>query len=102
MAIWYFIYTDLEVADLEGNLQIAAQDADDLWWYSAVSDDLGPFHLEIMEHYGVKEAFRSRVSIKQNKFYALDARIKTLEFYAALPGRKLVLNEDSLVALQER
>ena len=101
MAIEYFIYTDIEAVELRKMADGVAGKYKDLyedWW---VRDDLGPFHEEIMEEYGVDRPFKSSMGSRHSKARSVEAREKLLAFFDALPGRKLVLNGDSLVDYQK-
>ena len=62
---------------------------------------MGPFHSEIMEEYGFDRGFLTRFITRHRKDRSVEAREKLLEFYATLPGRKLVLNGDVLVDCQK-
>jgi hypothetical protein len=98
MAIEYFIYSDLDKAELGRRLSIAAQSANGLWESWSAKDDLGPFHEEIMEDYGVHRGFKARVYCRHYKEHSVRARETLLAFFESLPGRKLLLNGDDLVA----
>jgi hypothetical protein len=98
MAIFYNLYCDLELTNLEQRLAVAAEAAGALWQEAIAFDDLGPFHLEVMAEYGVEEEFASKCFTRHNKFRTEDARAAMLAFYESLPGRKLLLNGDVLVA----
>ncbi len=100
MAIFYNIYSDLELADLEMRLIAASMIAGDLWEAWSASDDLGPFHLEIMAEYGVDKGFKSRCFTRHAKAQSVRARDELLAFFGSLPGRKLLLNGDVLVAFR--
>jgi hypothetical protein len=60
MAIEYFIYSDIDKAELDRRLSIAANAANGLWESWSAKDDLGPFHEEIMEEYGVDKGFQGK------------------------------------------
>ena len=98
MAIEYFIYSDIDKAELDRRLSIAANAANGLWESWSAKDDLGPFHEEIMEDYGVDKGFKARVYCRHYKEHSVRAREATLEFFESLPGRKLLLNGDDFVA----
>jgi hypothetical protein len=100
MAIEYFVYSDLDKVDMEGRLNDAARSASGLWATSKASDDLGPFHEEIMEEYGVDKGFKTSVYFRYYKEHRGAAREATLAFFESLPGRKLLLNGDDLVAFR--
>jgi len=72
------------------------------WAHSSVKADLGPFHEEIMEEYGVNEPFKTRIYSRHYKDRSVEARAKLLEFFDSLPVRKLILNGDSFVDFRER
>ena len=101
MAIFYTIYTDLEIQALARRTEATAEGTENLWedWWT--SDDLGPFHEEIMEEYGVQKGFRTSMGSRHSKDRSVEARAKLLAFFASLPGRKLILNGDSFVEYQE-
>ncbi|MCA0908209.1 hypothetical protein LCM27_17555 [Ruegeria marisrubri] len=101
MAIEYFIYTDLDAETLKRRAEIAAKDTQNLWELWWIRDDLGPFHEEIMEDYGVDKAFRTSMGSRHSKDRSVEARAKLLEFFYSLPGRKLILNGDSFVDFRE-
>ena len=98
MAIFYNVYSDLELPDLMRRLSVAAKDAGDLWESWSAHDNLGPFHLEIMAEYGVLEGFKSCCFTRHSKDHTVEARRAMLAFFESLPGRKLLLNGDVLVA----
>ena len=98
MAIEYFIYSDIDKAELDRRLSIAAQSANGLWESWSAKDDLGPFHEEIMEDYGVDKGFKTSVYFRYYKEHRVAAREATLAFFESLPGRRLLLNGDDLVA----
>lgn len=100
MAIEYFVYSDLEKPDMEDRLNDAARSAHGLWEIWNVRDDLGPFHEEIMEEYGVHKGFKTSVYCRHSKDHSVQARKAMLSFFESLPGRKLLLNGDVLVSLQ--
>jgi len=101
MAIFYNIYTDLDMDILRRKSEIAAKGTQDLWEDWWVSDDLGPFHEEIMEEYGVQKGFKTSMGSRHSKDHSVEARAKLIEFYDSLPGRKLILNGDSFVDYRE-
>lgn len=101
MAIEYFIYTDLSIDALTEKAAVAAAGSRGLWEDWWVRDDLGPFHEEIMEEYGVYQAFKSKMGSRHSKDHSIAARAKLMEFFEALPGRKLLLNGDELVDYRE-
>lgn len=98
MAIEYFVYSDLGKADLERRLNDAARSANGFWEFWSVKDDLGPFHEEIIKEYGVRKEFKTSVYCRHSKDHTVQAREAMLEFFESLPGRKLLLNGDVLVA----
>jgi len=98
MAIFYNIYSDLELPDLTQRLSMAAKIAGDLWESWSAQDDLGPFHLEIMAEYGVSEGFKSSCFTRHSKDHSVEARKAMLAFFETLPRRKLLLNGDVFVA----
>lgn len=100
MAIEYSVYSDLGKADLERRLNDAARSANGVWEIWSASDDLGPFHEEIMEEYGVRKGFKTRVYCRHSKDHTVQAREAMLAFFESLPGRKLLLNGDVLVAFR--
>ncbi len=100
MAIEYRVFSDLEKLDLEGRLIDAARSANGLWEIWNVRDDLGPFHEEIMEEYGVRKGFKTSVYCRHSKDHTVQAREAMLAFFESLPGRKLLLNGDVFVALR--
>ena len=100
MAIFYTAYSDLELPDLMQRLKSAAMSAGDAWEAWSASDDLGPFHLEIMAEYGVRDSFKSECFTPHSKDHIVQAREAMLAFFESLPGRKLLLNGDVLVSLQ--
>jgi hypothetical protein len=97
MAIEYFVYSDLDKADMELRLLAAGKSANDFWVAHSVSDDLGPFHKEIMEGYGVDKGFKTSVYCRHSKDHTVEARREMLALFESLPGRKLLLNGDVLV-----
>jgi len=97
MAIFYNIYSDLELPDLMQRLGLAAMGAGDRWEAWSAGDDLGPFHLEIMAEYGVREGFKCDCFMRHSKDHLGAAREATLAFFESLPGRKLLLNGDVFV-----
>ncbi len=101
MAIEYSIYTDLDLETLNRLTEAAAEGTQDLWEGWWVFDDLGPFHEEIMEEYGVSERFSSKMRSRHFKDRSVEARARLLQFYDTLPGRKLILNGDEFVDHQE-
>lgn len=100
MAIEYFVYSDLDKLDMEGRLNAAARSAHSLWEIWNASDDLGPFHEEIMEEYGVRKGFKTSVYCRHSKDHSVAAREAMLAFFESLPGRKLLLNGDVFVAFR--
>jgi hypothetical protein len=100
MAIEYRVFSDLEKLDLEGRLIDAARSANGLWEIWNVRDDLGPFHEEIMEEYGVRKGFKTSVYCRHSKDHTVQAREAMLAFFESLPGRKLLLNGDVFVAFR--
>lgn len=101
MAIEYFVYTDLEKAELERRLTFAALSASEFWESWSARDVLGPFHEDIMQDYGVHKGFKTRVYCRHYKERSVEARKAMLAFFESLPGRKLLLNGDVLVELRE-
>ncbi len=101
MAIEYSIYTDLDIETLTHRTEAAAKDTQDLWAGWWVRDDLGPFHAEIMEEYGVQQGFKTKMRSRHFKDRSVEARAKLLKFFDSLPGRKLILNGDSVVEYRE-
>lgn len=102
MAIFYTAYSDLDLPDLMQRLNSAARSAGDVWEACSASDDLGPFHLEIMAEYGVGEGFKSECFTRHSKDHTVQARQAMLAFFESLPGRKLLLNGDVLVAFHPK
>lgn len=100
MAIFYTAYSDLELPDLMQRLSEAARSAGPAWEAWSVSDDLGPFHLEIMAEYGVRDSFKCECFTRHSKDHTVQARDAMLSFFKSLPGRKLLLNGDVLVSFQ--
>ena len=100
MAIEYRVFSDLEKLDLEGRLIDVARSANGLWEIWNVRDDLGPFHEEIMEEYGVRKGFKTSVYCRHSKDHTVQAREAMLAFFESLPGRKLLLNGDVFVAFR--
>lgn len=101
MAIEYWVFSDLDKLDMEGRLNDAARSAHSLWEIWNVSDDLGPFHEEIMEEeYGVRRGFKTSVYCRHSKDHTVQAREAMLAFFESLPGRKLLLNGDVFVAFR--
>lgn len=100
MAIFYTAYSDLELPDLMQRLKAAAMSAGDVWEAWSASDDLGPFHLEIMAEYGVRDSFKSECFTRHSKDHTVQAREAMLSFFESLPGRKLLLHGDVLISLQ--
>ncbi len=98
MAIFYTAYSDLDLPDLMQRLKAAAISAGGVWEAWSASDDLGPFHLEIMAEYGVRDSFKSKCFTRHSKDHTVQAREAMLAFFDSLPGRKLLLNGDVLVA----
>ena len=98
MAIFYTAYSDLGLPDLMQRLNAAAMSAGDVWEAWSASDDLGPFHLEIMAEYGVRDSFKSECFTRHSKDHTVQAREAMLAFFESLPGRKLLLNGDVFVA----
>ncbi len=101
MAINYNICTDLELDDLRQRMDAHAQDVDGLWELWRVSDDLGPFHEEIMEEYGIDKGFKTYAWTRHSKDQSVAARAKLMDFYHSLPGRKLIRKDDSFVDYRE-
>lgn len=101
MAINYTIYADLDLETLTRFTEATAENTQDLWELWWVVDDLGPFHEQIMEEYGVQEGFRTSMGARHAKDRSIEARTKLIEFFASLPGRKLMLNGDSFVDCRE-
>lgn len=97
MAINYTIYTDLDLADLRARLNAAAETASGLWETWTASDQPGRFHEEIMEEYGIRKGFRSFVLTRHSKPRSVEAREALMRFFDSLPGRKLVLRDDTFV-----
>lgn len=97
MAINYTIYTDLDIETLTQLTEDAARGTQNLWELWWVRDDLGPFHEEIMEEYGVQQGFRTSMGSRHSKDHSVEARAKLLDFFDSLPGRKLILNGDEFV-----
>ena len=100
MAIFYTAYSDLELPDLMQRLGVAAKSAGDVWEDWSASDDLGPFHLEVMAEYGVHDRFKSECFTRHSKDHTVEAREAMLAFFDSLPGRKLLLNGDVLVVFR--
>lgn len=100
MAIFYTAYSDLDLSDITQRLNAAATRAGDVWESWSASDDLGPFHLEIMAEYGVRDSFRSQCFTRHSKDHTVQARKAMLAFFESLPGRKLLLNGDVFVAFR--
>lgn len=100
MAIFYNAYSDLDLPDLRQRLSAAATTAGDVWEDWSATDNLGPFHLEIMAEYGVREGFKSKCFTRHSKDHSVQARKAMLSFFESLPGRKLLLNGDVLVSFQ--
>jgi len=100
MAIEYFINSDLDKVEVERRLIVAADAANGLWESWGVRGDLGPFHEEIMEEYGVSKGFKTQVYCRHNKEQSVRAREAMLAFFESLPGRKLLLNGDVFVAFR--
>lgn len=98
MAIFYTVYSDLELPDLVQWLNAAAMSAGDVWEAWSASDALWPFHLEVMAEYGVRDSFKSECFTRHSKDHTVQAREAMLSFFESLPGRKLLLNGDVLVA----
>ena len=101
MAINYSIHTDLDLADLRARLNVAARTAAGLWETWTASDELGRFHEEIMAEYGIDRGFRSLVFTRHSKRRSVEAREKLMRFFESLPGRKLVLRDDTFVDYQD-
>lgn len=102
MAIFYTAYSDLDLSDLTQRLDAAARSAGDVWEAWSASDDLGPFHLEIIAEYGVREGFKSECFTRHSKDHTVQAREAMIAFFESLPGRKLLLNGDVLVAFHPK
>jgi hypothetical protein len=100
MAIEYWLFSDLDKLEIEGRLNDAARSARSFWEIWNVRDDLGPFHEEIMEEYGVRKCFKTSVYCRHSKDHTVQAREAMLSFFESLPGRKLLLNGDVLVSFQ--
>lgn len=97
MAISYNIHTDLELDDLQRRLDAHATYVDGLWELWGARDDLGPFHEEIMEEYGIYESFKTYAFTRHSKENRVQAKEKLMQFYESLPGRKLLRLEDVLI-----
>ncbi len=100
MAIEYSVYSDLDKMEVERRLIGAAHAANGLWEIWGVRGDLGPFHEEIMEEYGVNKGFKTSVYCRHSKDHSVAAREAMLAFFDSLPGRKLLLNGDVLVSFR--
>lgn len=101
MAIEYFLYTDLSRETLHRYVSQAAERVGDLWVYSGVQDDLGLFHEEIMQEYGISSGFQSRLYSRHDKFQSIAAGQRLFELYDTLPGRKLLLNGDVMIRFDQ-
>lgn len=101
MAISYNIHTDLELDDLQQRLDAHALDVGGLWRLWGASDDLGPFHEEIMKEYGIDKGFKTYMFTHHSKDQSVAARAKLMDFYHSLPGRKLIRKDDSFVDYRE-
>lgn len=101
MALNFSIHTDLELDDLHGRMEDAATDASGIWetWSASIED--GPFHEEVMSEYGVTKGFKTLVYTRHNKDHSVEARAKLLAFFQSLPGRKLMRQDDILIAFEE-
>ena len=100
MAIFYTAYSDLELADLMQRLSAAASSAGGVWEDWSAREDMGPFHLEIMAEYDVRNSFKSQCFTRHSKDHSVRAREAMLAFFESLPRRKLLLNGDVLVAFR--
>ncbi|MEM1264454.1 MAG: hypothetical protein AAGI50_00390 [Pseudomonadota bacterium] len=101
MAIEYSIYTDLDIETLTRRTEAVAEGTQDLWAVWRVTDDLGPFHDEIMEDYGDGKGYQTIMMSRHFKDRSVEARARLLEFYDTPAGRKLILNGDSFVDFRE-
>lgn len=101
MAISYTIDTELELNDLRERLDEYAKGVEGLWEMWGVSDDLGPFHEEIMKEYGINEGFKTYAFTRHSKDRSVEAREELLVFYESLPGRKLLLMDDTFIDYTE-
>ena len=97
MAIEYFIYSDLDVSDLKERLDGYASGVQGLWQHVSATDELGPFHQEIIQEYGISEPFRTSIYCRHYKDRSIEARAKLLDFFYSLHSRKLVLNGDDFI-----
>ncbi|MCA3454816.1 MAG: hypothetical protein IOC92_05155 [Rhodobacter sp.] len=100
MAIEYFVYSDLDKVEVERRLIVAADAANGHWESWGVRGDLGPFHEEIMEEYGVGKGFKTQVYCRHYKEHCVRAREAMLAFFESLPRRKLLLKGDVFVAFR--
>jgi hypothetical protein len=100
MAIEYTIYSALELADLEMLLNAAAEAAGDLWEIWGANDNLGPFHAEIMESYGVEAEFKCYCLTRHSKEESVEAREYLYGFFESLPGPRLLLKDDVFIAFR--
>lgn len=98
MAMEYFVYSDLDKTELTQRLNIAAGSVRNLWVAWRAHEDLGPFHEEVMQDYGVSTGFKSSVYCRHDKEHSVEARQAMLTFFESIPGRKLLLNGDVFVA----
>lgn len=99
MAIEYFLYSDLEVPELERHFAPAAEAANDLWATLSIKEEKGPFHEEIMqEEYGIDKGFKAVVYCRFHKEQRGEARALLLAVFETLLGRRLLLNGDTFVA----
>ena len=101
MAINYNIHTDLELDDLQQRLDAHARNVGGLWELWKAGDDLGPFHDEIMEEYGIVKGFKTYVWTRHSKDQSVAALAKLMDFYSSLPGRKLIRKDDTFVDFGE-
>lgn len=101
MAINYNIQTDLELEDLKQRVEAHAKEVEGLWIVWRVTDDLGPFHEEVMEEYGIYRGFKTELWTRHSKDRSAEASEKQKELYHSLPGRKLLRMDDSFIDYQE-
>jgi hypothetical protein len=99
MAIDYILYSDIEVTELERLFAPAAEAANDLWQTLSIKEEKGPFHKEIMqEEYGIDKGFKTSAFCRFYKEQRVEARALLLTVFESLPGRKLLLKDDTFVA----
>jgi len=102
MAINYSVYTDLDLEVLQHKLEAHAKRATEVWELWGVSDDLGPFHAEIMQdEHDIDRGFKSEAWTRLSKDRISEATDSLMDFYRSLPGRRLVLMDDRFIAFSD-